>query len=266
MKDTTHYRTAPEDRVSLVQKIAYGIGGLVNNLLGAAIGTMSIILNLGLGMNRVIVGLLMSLPRLVDAFIDPVMGYISDHTRSRFGRRRPYIFIGAIFSGVVFALMWQIQPGHSEHYYFWFFLIAWTFFYVAYTVYAAPWVGLGYELTPDYHERTRLMGYSNWIGQFAWVIAPWFYKIMENKAWFPDSVAGARSLAIMVGVFVAVFGVVPAVFCRERRIAAPADKASTVGALATLLKNSRQFCKAFAITFKNIAFVKLCAAKIGRAH
>ena len=261
MQDSKHYQTAPEDRVSLIQKIAYGIGGLVNNLLGAAIGTMSIILNLGLGMNPAIVGLLMSLPRLTDAMIDPIMGYISDHTKSRFGRRRPYIFLGAIFSGVVFALMWQIPGGRSEHYYFWFFMVAWTLFYIAYTIYAAPWVGLGYEMTPDYHERTRLMGYSNWIGQFAWVIAPWFYKIMENKAWFPDSVAGARQLAIYVGIFVAVFGILPAIICREKRVQAVDSTGVKVkGAVAVLAKNSKEFFKGFVVTFKNSDFVKLCAA------
>lgn len=105
MTQAKHYTTAPEDRVSLAQKIAYGIGSFVNNLLSAAIGTMSIILNLGLGMNPAVVGLLMSLPRLTDAFIDPIMGYISDHTKSRWGRRRPYILLGALFSGIVFALM-----------------------------------------------------------------------------------------------------------------------------------------------------------------
>lgn len=261
MTEAKHYQTAPEDRVSFVQKVSYGIGGLVNNLLAAAIGTMSIILNLGLGINPAIVGTLMSLPRLADAMIDPVMGYISDHTRSRFGRRRPYIFIGSILSGLVFALMWQIPSGRSEHYYFWFFMCAWTIFYVAYTIYAAPWVGLGYEMTPDYHERTRLMGYSNWIGQFAWVIAPWFYKIMENKVWYPDSVTGARHLAIYIGIFVAVFGLLPAIVCRERRVATAEKKAGeSAGMLSTLMKNSKEFFKGFAVTFKNSAFVKLCVA------
>ncbi len=59
---------------------------------------MSIVLNLGLGMNPALVGLLGALPRLVDAFTDPLMGYISDNTRSRWGRRRPYIFAGAILA------------------------------------------------------------------------------------------------------------------------------------------------------------------------
>jgi len=133
---------------------------LVNNLLGAAIGMMAIVLNLGLGIDPVVVGTLMALPRLLDALTDPLMGYISDHAKLRWGRRRPFIFFGALASGLVFALLWQLPSGYSQHFYFWYFLIGANLFYLAYTVYATPWVALGYEMTPDYHERTRLMGVS----------------------------------------------------------------------------------------------------------
>ncbi|MEO0054621.1 MAG: hypothetical protein RLZZ50_568, partial [Verrucomicrobiota bacterium] len=208
--------TRPQDRVSPSTRLAYGLGSLVNNLLGAAIGVMSIVLNLGLGMDPAVVGTLMAIPRLTDAFTDPVMGYISDQTRSRWGRRRPYIFWGAISSGIVFAALWQMPAGYDEDFYFWFFLVGSIVFYLAYTVYATPWVAMGYELTPDYHERTRLMAVSNFMGQFAWVAAPWFYVFMEDERLFENSVEGAKGLAIMIGVFVAVAGVVPALFCRER--------------------------------------------------
>ena len=70
-------------------------------------------------------------------------------------------------------------------------------------------------MTPDYHERTRLQGFSNFFAQIAWLVAPWFFKIMNNKAMFPDIVAGARSLAIMVGVFIVVGGILPAIFNKE---------------------------------------------------
>ena len=125
-----HYETAPEDRISLVHKIIYGFGAFVNNLLAAAIGGMAIVLNLGLGMNPALVGLLGALPRLTDAITDPLMGYISDHTRTRWGRRRPYIFFGAIAAGVSFALLWQLPKGQSENYYFWFFFIGSFVFYL----------------------------------------------------------------------------------------------------------------------------------------
>ena len=69
MTDATHYETAPEDRIPLVLKITYGFGAFVNNILAAAIGGMVIVLNLGLGMNPALVGLLGALPRLTDAFV-----------------------------------------------------------------------------------------------------------------------------------------------------------------------------------------------------
>lgn len=96
MSKPTHYQTAPEDRISISHRIIYGLGAFVNNLLAAASGGMMIVLNLGFGMNPALVGLLGALPRLTDALTDPLMGYISDNTRSRWGRRRPYIFLGAI--------------------------------------------------------------------------------------------------------------------------------------------------------------------------
>ena len=85
-------QTAPEDRISLGQKFAYAIGMLVNNLQAAALPAMMVILNLGLGMDPALVGIIGFVPRIFDAVSDPMMGYISDHTRSRWGRRRPYIF------------------------------------------------------------------------------------------------------------------------------------------------------------------------------
>ena len=123
MSEARHYETAPEDRIPFAQKLIYGLGAFVNNLLAAAIGGMVIVLNLGLGMNPALVGLLGALPRLTDAITDPLMGYISDNTRSRWGRRRPYIFVGAIIAGVVFALLWQLPEDKSETFYFWYFLI-----------------------------------------------------------------------------------------------------------------------------------------------
>jgi GPH family glycoside/pentoside/hexuronide:cation symporter len=210
--------TPAKDKLSNGQMFAYGLGGIVNNLLGSAIGFMSIVLTVGLGVNPGLVGTLQAIPRLTDALTDPVMGYVSDKTRSRFGRRRPYIFIGALTVGLIFALMWQLPPGQSEMFYFWFFLAGSIIFYLFYTMFATPWVALGYELTSDYHERTRLMGVMNFMGQFAWISLPWFYAIMENDRLFSDSVEGARTLAIVIGVFVAIVGIMPAIFCKEKFI------------------------------------------------
>ena len=67
------HKTAEKDRISKGQKFAYGLGAIVNNLLGGAIGYMSIVLNVGLGINPALVGTLQAIPRLTDAMTDPIM-------------------------------------------------------------------------------------------------------------------------------------------------------------------------------------------------
>jgi len=253
----THQETAPQDRISFPHKLIYGSGAFVNNLLAAAIGGMSIVLNLGLGMNPALVGLLGALPRLTDAITDPLMGYISDNTRSKYGRRRPYIFAGAIAAGLIFILLWMMPEGQSESFYFIWFLAGSILFYLAYTVFATPWVALGYEMTPDYHERTRLMGVQNFIGQLAYVVSPWFLWFMTKEDWFENQLEGARALAVLVGVGAIIVGVLPALFLRERFIPDPAELDQ---AKKTLGENITGFLQGIKITVSSRPFLKLCLA------
>lgn len=262
MSTTSHTQTADADKVSIAQKFIYGLGALTNNLLGAAIGTMVIVLNLGLGMNPALVGLLASLPRLTDAITDPLMGYISDHTKSRWGRRRPYIFGGAIAAGIIFTLLWQLPRDASETFLFWFFLIGSIIFYLAYTVFATPWVALGYELTPDYHERTRLMAVQNFMGQFAWLIAPWFLWFMQSDMFFDDMVSGAGWLALIIGIFTICVGILPAIFLKERfnHNEGKTDNNAKSKDTEEFPASLGDFVKGFLTTIKFKPFLYLCAA------
>ncbi|MDD5432962.1 MAG: MFS transporter, partial [Candidatus Omnitrophica bacterium] len=250
-----HHVTAQKDRIPFFQKVVYGIGSLVNQMQAAAIGSLVIVLNLGLGMNPALVGLIGAIPRLIDAFSDPLIGYSSDNTRTRWGRRKPWIFFGAIFSGVLFALMFQLYKGHTQGFYFWYFLIIQCFFVISFACYSIPWIALGYEMTPDYHERTRIQGFSNFIAQIAWLVAPWFFKFMNNKTMFTDIVDGARSIAIMVGVFIVVGGILPAVFNRELFANLPRPEEKGKGYFK-VIKNLLTNC---ATSLKCLPFVKLIA-------
>ncbi len=418
-----HHVTRPEDRISLKQKSAYAVGMLVNNLQAAALPAMVVILNLGLGMDVMLVGLIGSIPRIFDAISDPMVGYISDNTRTRWGRRRPFIFVGALLAGLIFAIMWQLPSGYidilgsdsikepqakvehiqpvekndaggidlkynskkendisfilygpkensvlsenkpisnldgypqlelnaelpefsemkvvfneqidlntSESYeiivtpdmmtgdsktllklaideaklietpgikgneqldldsikdieielkgiigsgiatihslklrknenfyntYFVYFLIMSIIFFLAYTLYATPFVAFGYEMTNDYHERTRLHAFANTIGQLVWLGVPWFYAIMASSL-FKSTVHGARVLAIWVGALVAILGILPAIFLREKQNYEPV-KNSARG----VWKNLREFFAGLVTTFKCKPFVKLCSA------
>jgi len=255
MDQSNHHVTAPKDRIPIFQKAIYSIGALVNSLQAAAIGAMVIVLNLGLGVNPALVGLVGFIPRIVDAVLDPIVGYSSDNIRTRWGRRRPFIFFGAISAGVLYALLFQLYTGHPEIFYVLYFLGIQILFFVGFTCYSIPWIALGYEMTPDYHERTRLQGVSNFVAQIAWVIAPWFFKIMNNKSLFPDLVHGARTLAIFIGGFIIIGGILPALFNKEHFADLPKPEREK-GRINTL----KDFLKGVSITFKCKPFVKLCAA------
>ena len=255
MSSAEHHITATEDRIPLRQKTAYAVGMFVNNLQAGALPAMVVILNLGLGMNPFLVGLIASIPRAFDAISDPMVGFLSDHTRTRWGRRRPYMLVGALLAGLVFALMWQLPPGQTESFYFWVFLAASILFFLTYTLYATPFVAFGYEMTADYHERTRLHTFANAAGQLVWLGLPWFYAIMANETLFEDTVHGARTLAIVVGGTVAVLGIVPAIFCKERALAAPAP-----GPKQSFWENTVEFFRGIRTTFRCRPFVKICAA------
>jgi GPH family glycoside/pentoside/hexuronide:cation symporter len=172
---------------------------------------------------------------------------------------------GALIAGLIFALMWQVSAGHSQRCYFWFFLIGTNLFYAALTLYAAPFIALGYEMTADYDERTRIQGFSNFIGQIPWLLLSWSYAFMENKRLFDTNVEGARMLAIIVGVAVCVLGILPGLFCKEPFYGiAQAHHKKEIGKNKELMKGAfhhvKEFLKGFGITLKNRRFLKLAAA------
>ena len=112
------YETPAQDRVPLLEKAAFGSGHLVNNLIPGALGVFMFFLLTAFGMDHLLAGLLGGLPRSVDAISDPVMGYLSDNTNTRWGRRRPYIMVGAILTGLMFMLLWQMNENNSQSYNF----------------------------------------------------------------------------------------------------------------------------------------------------
>ena len=253
----SHYKTAPEDIVPFGQKIAFGSGHLANQLFPAALGVFMVVLVMSLHMNPILAGLLGAIPRFMDALLDPIMGFISDNTKSKWGRRKPYILVGALIAGLAFMVMWQLHPENSELFNFFYFLVVSLFFYIGYTVFAAPLIGLGYEMTPDYNERTRLMAVSQFMGQIAWMIAPWFWVIIYDQSIYHSAPEGARNLSVWVGGLCMVLGIMPALFNKEK---VDLDKSKLADlSMKDLTVNSKEFFRGIKLTLKNKPFVKLCA-------
>jgi|TARA_B110000467_G_C18335302_1_gene497051 GPH family glycoside/pentoside/hexuronide:cation symporter len=217
MNKAEHHQTAAEDRIPISEKAAFGFGSMSQILGGHSIGNLAnYVFNMGLGVSPILVGLAQSIPRLVDAFTDPLMGHISDNTRSRWGRRRPYMLVGAILMGLFYAAIWNLPKGWSEYGYFSYFLGTSLLFYAALTVFMVPWSAMGYEMTGDYHERTRLQAWANFFASAGSLLFPWLYWLTQRDV-FEDTIHGARWVGAGLGLVLIVTGLISVFVCKEGR-------------------------------------------------
>ena len=203
-------------KVPMGQKIAFGVGMLANQMFPAVLGIFMVVLVQDLDFPGWMWGTIYFFPRIFDAFTDPIMGFISDNTKSKWGRRRQYVFWGSILMGFSFIVMWQLYRSDGVEYNFIYFMV-WSFiFYLGLTLFSVPYVAMGYEMSNDFHERTSIMAIAQWIGQWAWVIAPWFWVIMYDKTLFVSADVATRTLAVWVGIVFALCAMVPAIFIKGK--------------------------------------------------
>ncbi|WP_375242525.1 MFS transporter, partial [Lacinutrix sp.] len=249
--------TKTTSKVPMGQKIAFGLGMLANQMFPAALGIFMVVLVQNLGFPTWMWGILFFLPRVFDSITDPVMGFISDNTRSTWGRRRQYVLLGAIIMGISFALMWQLYNDDGLTYNFTYFLLWSLVFYLGLTIFSVPYVAMGYEMSDDFHERTNIMAVAQWIGQWAWVIAPWFWVIMYDPSWFEDGAdVATRTIAIWVAVVCSILAMIPAIFIKSESTIE--DDSLTPLTLKTIGGSLKQIVDNFKEAFKIPVFRKLC--------
>ena len=244
--------------VPMGQKIAFGLGMLANQLFPALLSIFIVVLIQDLGFNPLLYGIIAFVPRFIDAITDPLMGFISDNTKSKWGKRRQYVFFGGILTGIAFILSWQLYPENGQVFNFWYFLIFNLLFYLGITIFGIPFVAMGYEMSGNFHERTRIMAVSQFIGQFAWVLAPWIWIIIYDPNIFADPASGTRILSVVFGIMCTLLAIVPAIFIKSK---------STLNDdhLVPVTKENigKSFTNIFTIfgdAFQNVPFRKLCIA------
>lgn len=254
----SNHEISVKNKVPFGQKVAFGLGMLANQMFPAALGIFMVVLVQDLKFPGWMWGILFFLPRVFDSITDPIMGFISDNTRSRWGRRRQYVLLGAIIMGISFVVMWQLYRENGVNYNFTYFLL-WSFaFYLGLTIFSVPYVAIGYEMSDDFHERTSIMAVAQWIGQWAWVIAPWFWVVMYDEGWFPNADTATRTLAVWVGVACAILAMIPAIFIPSKSTLN--DNSLAPLSLKTIGSSLTDIIDGFKEAFGYESFRKLCIA------
>ena len=147
-----------------------------------------------------VMGVLLAASRMWDAVSDPVVGYLSDNTRSTIGRRRVWLYVAAIPMGMGMVMMWSPPLSLAGWLLVFWMAFALFLYETASTAFYVPHGALGVELTPNYHERTRLFGYTHMISAIGLIIGLGFLQFMNMAE---DKRAMAFYLSLIAGITVA---------------------------------------------------------------
>jgi len=230
-------------------KVIAGLAGSVDTLgIWVVLSVAYPILGIELGISPAWVGAVLMLFRLWDGFTDPVVGWISDRSKNRLGRRRRLLLTGSILSAVTFPLLWFFDPSWSDASILTWFCVFGLIFYSCFTIWSVPYASLMVDLSENYDERTSLFSFRTVFQALATVFlgSIWYlvHRISGNSDTGGDAanlLSGMRVLSFGLGVFILVVGAAPLWFLKgnpNNTSAKPenSDRAGFIESLRRLLK------------------------------
>ncbi|WP_298819483.1 MFS transporter [Chloroflexus sp.] len=194
--------SATSERLPLATRLAFGAGDL-----GPAIATIVAsffqlyFLTTIAGLPPGLAGTILLIVKIWDAVNDPIIGWLTDKTQTRWGRRRPWLLFGAAPFGLLFFLQWVVPPFDITSKFIYYLVIA-LLFDTAFTVVNVPYTALTPELTRDYDERTALNSYRFAFSIGGSLLGGILHQIIVGQ--FSDQQTGYLVSGAVVGVLIAV--------------------------------------------------------------
>lgn len=193
---------------SLWGKLAFGAGdmgaGMTSNLIAFS---FLIFLTSAAGLRPGAAGLVLAVGKVWDAVNDPIVGYLSDSTRSRWGRRYPWMTLGAVPFGITFFLMWLVPGFSSDTAKFWYYVLVSVVFQVFFTVVNLPYTTLTAELSKNYDERTELTAFRLASSLFGAIAALALGLVVTG------AIEDVRQQYLVLGGLCSLISVVPLLWC-----------------------------------------------------
>lgn len=265
----TWHHIPAADRIPFLQKIAFS-AGISTEYVATGLLTSSLWMpyfNIGMGISPSLLGMVLAILLTWNAFFDPVMGNISDNVRTRWGRRRPFIAVGAILAGALYPLFWYMPAGMGDMGKVIYLVVLGIVFFSCYSMWSMPYCGLQMELTPNYDERTRLAGWMALFGKLSnlagtWVLALATCRLFLNPATGKgDILLGMKVLCWFIAGAIIVLGVLPALFVKERYYEAEASRQPREPLWQSLKESAR--CKPLWCLIGLSFFMVLGSASVG---
>lgn len=203
--------------------VGWAIGELgIATYIGITMSYLLFYLTQALGISPVWAGLALLIPRLWDALIDPLVGAISDRTRSRMGRRRPYLLVGGLTFGVMFAFLFQAPVNASEGVKIAYVIALYLLTSTAFTFYDVPYSSMAAEMTTDYRVRTRLTGFKMVAARIGILVAVIAAPLLFNSQ--ETLVQGFAVMGMVAGAYMVLSGLLAFFATRDApQIVQPAE-------------------------------------------
>lgn len=250
------HKVDTNDKVPFLTRIGWGFGGLADNFMFntmVALGTLVYVNHFKL--SPALAGMALGLPRIIDAITDPWIGNLSDNCKSRFGRRRPFMFWGVLFCTILLPMLWTVPMAETagnpwfSNIPFLYVVVVGSLLAIAYTLFVVPYTALGLELSPDYDERTRVIKWRMYIGLIGSLAAGWLFRLASADR-FSNLGQGAFWVTMIVAVIVLISGMIPVASCRENMAVEQQEPIRLIPALKYTLTN-----RSFIILFISYVFV-----------
>ena len=210
-------KEALRDRLPISTKAFYSLGTAVDMWgLWLYPAVAFAVFNMYLGVQPWLVGLALTLVRIWDAIADPIMGWLSDNFRSKYGRRRPFILIAGILSGLCLPILFLVSPSWVDIKFlgvtvvFWYMLLSTMIYMPIVSAFTVPYYSLGAEMTPDYEERTSIMAYRS-MAQKVSELGNYYALRFTNLAWFLIPGTGQKNTLLGMQVYTSILGVAMAI-------------------------------------------------------